>query len=127
MRLRKHNARINGYCDTPFASHRTPHLLTILDLLHQHVKGDRTAPIPIALTFGLHAIRHSMYVVQGDGDLARLASFAKKSYNTLFAQLDSISDPTKPSENSPIFYFNVNLFKNLVKFCPARWIRWWLR
>jgi hypothetical protein len=91
-------------------------LLTVIDLMHQYIRGDRTAPIPIALTFGLHAILHSLYVLQGDGDIARVASYAKKSYNTLFAQLESISDPTKPPENAPVFYVNVHLFKNLVNF-----------
>jgi hypothetical protein len=91
-------------------------LLTVLDLMDHHVKNDRTSPIPVALTFGLHAILTSVMVLQGNGDLARIASFAKESYNTLFAQLDDLSDPTKLPENAPNFYMNVGLFKNLVNF-----------
>jgi hypothetical protein len=68
------------------------------------------------LTFSLHALLVSIFVVQGHGDLNRIASYSKQSYNTLFAQLDEIADPSKPPHNAPIFYANVGLFKNLVDF-----------
>lgn len=99
--------------------HRLPdasQLMTVLYLLHMQMKGDWRRPVPVALTFGLHAILTSVYVLQGEGDLARVAEFSKRSYNCLFAQLDELSDPTQSPENAPTFYRNVALFKNLVNF-----------
>ena len=95
-----------------------PQLLPLLHMLHQHVKMDCTAPIPIALTFGLHAMLTAMLVLQGggNGDLARLASFTKQSYHKLFSQLQDVEDPTSKSQpqNAPTFYDNVQLFGNVV-------------
>ena len=126
--------RIRGDLDDAFAGRIMPELLVIcwnapftclperrqlitcLDLLQEHVKGDRTQPVPVALTFSLHAIIVSIFVLQGDGDLARIASYSKQSYNTLFAQLNDISDESKIPQNAPNFYMNVGLFKNLVNF-----------
>jgi hypothetical protein len=110
-----------GICQrTPFSClPERAQLLTVLDLLYHHVKGDRTSPIPVALTFGLHAMLTSVMVLQGNGDLVRIASFAKQSYNTLFAQLDDLSDHTNPPENAPNFYWNVGMFKNLVNFAKS--------
>jgi hypothetical protein len=126
--------RIRGDLDEAFAGRIMPELLiicwnapftclperrqliTCLDLLQEHVKGDRTQPVPVALTFSLHAIIVSIFVLQGDGDLARIASYSKQSYNTLFAQLNDISDESKIPQNAPNFYMNVGLFKNLVNF-----------
>jgi hypothetical protein len=92
------------------------HLFTVIDLLHQQVKGDRTRPVPIALTFGLHAVLMSIFALQGDGDLARLAGYTKQSYNLLFEQLHASSDPSKSSENSPNCYLNLLLFRNIAEF-----------
>jgi hypothetical protein len=95
----------------------TTPLMTVVDLLHRHLHGgDRTRPVSVALTFGLHAMLTSIFVLQGDGDLARIAAFSKQSYNTLFEQLDDISDPSKPPENAPTFYWNVGIFKQVVNF-----------
>ncbi|GAX22654.1 hypothetical protein FisN_17Lh147 [Fistulifera solaris] len=91
-------------------------LFTVIDLLHQQVKGDRTRPVPIALTFGLHAVLMSIFALQGDGDLARLAGYAKQSYNLLFEQLHASSDPSKSTENSPYCYLNLLLFRNIAEF-----------
>lgn len=92
-------------------------LIPVIDLLHQHLKdGDKSRPVSIALSFGLHAMITSVFILQGDGDLARMANYAKRSYNTLFSQLEERSDPSKPPENSPNFYWNVGIFKNLVNF-----------
>jgi len=91
-------------------------LITLLDLLQEHVKGDRTRPVPMALTFSLHALLISIFVMQGDGDLARIASYSKQSYNALFAQLANISETSKLPQNAPNFYINTGLFKNLVNF-----------
>jgi hypothetical protein len=95
----------------------TTPLMTVVDLLHRHLHGgDRTRPVSVALTFGLHAMLTSIFVLQGDGDLARIAAYSKQSYNTLFEQLDDISDPSKPPENAPTFYWNVGIFKQVVNF-----------
>jgi hypothetical protein len=124
--------RIRGDLNEPFAGSILPelleicttapfkmlpdrqHLMTVLDLLQKHMNGGWTKAVPVALSFGLHAVSMSIYVVQGDGDLARIASYTKKSYTTLFAQLgDELS--TSP-ENIPDFYWNVAMFKNIVDF-----------
>jgi hypothetical protein len=84
------------------------------------MKGDWTRPVPVALTFGLHAILTSIFVLQGNGDLSRIATYTKQSYNTLFTQLDQLSDPQSPPQNAPNFYSNVEMFHNLVNFAkPA--------
>ena len=93
-----------------------PQLITVLELMQQYINKDRTSPVPVALTFGLHAVLTSIFVLQGDGDLARIATYTKQSYNTLFSQLDKISEPSRPPENAPNFYKNVAIFKNLVNF-----------
>lgn len=54
-------------------------LLTVIDLIQRQVKGDRTEPVPIALTFGLHAALISISVLQGNGNLARIAANTKES------------------------------------------------
>ena len=104
-----------------------PQLLPVLHMLHQQVRTrgqDCTAPVPVALTFGLHAMLTAILVIQGNGDLARLASYTKQSYNKLFSQLQRIQeDPSKSSsssspgtQNAPTFYANVQLFGNVVHF-----------
>ncbi len=89
------------------------HLITVLDLLHRHLKGDPKRPVPIALTFGIHAVVMSIFVLQGDGDLARIAASTKRSYDLLFDQLRAASDRRELPGNSPAFYTNVNLFGSL--------------
>lgn len=91
------------------------HLITVLDLLQRHVKDDRSKPVPITLSFGLHAMLMSLFVLQGCGDLARVAASAKKSYNTLFEQLQAISDQSKSPGNSSNFYERVQLFGGLAE------------
>lgn len=126
--------RIRGDLDEAFAANILPELIaictkapfgnlpersqliTIIDLLEQHVKGDRTRSVPIALTFGLHAILTSIFVLQGNGDLSLIAACTKQSYHALFLQLDSLSDQNTPPENTPNFYMNVGLFKNVANF-----------
>ena len=126
--------RIRGDLDEPFASMILPELIeickvapfsrlpdreqliTVLELLQRHVKGGRTRPVPVALTFGLHSILTSVFVIQGDGDVERIASYSKQSYETLFAQLDKLSDPSVSPQNAPVFYANVGSFKTLVHF-----------
>jgi hypothetical protein len=96
--------RIWGDLDRPFIScilvelHRTcknvpfekfegwPYLVNILGLFWLYLKSDPTKPVPIALCFGMHAILMSIFVLQGDGDLARVAASAKRSYNLVFEQ-----------------------------------------
>ncbi len=126
--------RIRGDLDEPFASSIIPeileicryapfhclpdrtHLITVLDLLQRHVKGDRTKPVPIALSFGLHSVLMSVFVLQGEGDLGRIAECSKQSYNQLFEQLQTALDRSKSPENSPVFYKNVQTFVNLAAF-----------
>lgn len=133
--------RMRGDLDEPFASSIIPeilevcrcapfdclpdraHLITVLDILQRHVKGDRTKPVPIALSFGLHAVLMSVFVLQGDGDLARVAACSKQSYNMLFDQLQTVSDRSKGPENSPNFYANVLMFGNLAGFAKPVSIR----
>ena len=101
--------------NTPFERlPETSQLITVLDLLHRYVRGDRTTPVPIALSFGLHVVLTSIFVLQGDGDIARVASMCKQSYNKLFVQLEELSDESRHPKNAPVFYLNIGLFKNLV-------------
>jgi hypothetical protein len=78
--------------------------------------GDRTRPISIALGFGLHAILTSVFVLQGDGDLAKIAAYARQSYYTMFQQLKDSVDQEHSPENSPNTYRNIGLFVNLKNF-----------
>lgn len=80
------------------------HLITVLDLFHRHVKGDSTKPVPIALSFGLHAVLMSIFVLQGNGDLARVATATKQSYNILFDQLKTVSDRSNLPDIVPCSY-----------------------
>ena len=81
-----------------------PQLLTVLDLFQRQIEGNPTKPVPMALTFGLHAMLMSILVLQGDGDLARVATYAKQSYNKFFEQLQTVSDRHKSPGNTPRFY-----------------------
>ena len=81
------------------------YLITVLDLFQRFLKGDPTKPLPVALTFGLHAMLTYIFVLQGDG-----------SYNMLFDQLQTVSDRSKSPENHPLFYENVNVVGSLVGF-----------
>lgn len=107
--------------------HRLPEmsrLMPVLDMLHNHMdprQGDRTRPISIALTFGLHSVLTSIFIMQGSGDLARVASLGKRSFETLFGQLDRVCDPSRQPENAPGFYLNVALFKNVANFAKPVW------
>jgi hypothetical protein len=99
------------------------YLITVFDLLHRHLKGDLTRPVPVALSFGLHAVLMSIFVLQGDGDLNRVAGCAKQSYNTLFEQFEAAVDKTKSPENTPKFYEEIQKFgclAGLAKPIPAK-------
>jgi hypothetical protein len=89
-------------------------LMPVLDLLARQIRNGNESPIPVSLTFGLHALLTSIMVLQGDGDLARIATYSKGSYNKLFAQLQDESQ--SEAQNTPVFYYNVNLFKQVVDF-----------
>lgn len=91
-------------------------LVPVLDTLYEHLKGGRTRPIPVALSFGMHAMLTSILVIQGSGDLMRVASLSKRTFNQLFRQLDQIADGSKSPMNSPNFYLNVRLYKTLRSF-----------
>lgn len=97
-------------------------LMPVIHLLRRHLKdGDRTRPISIGLSFGLHAVLTSVFVLQGDGDLAKAAVITKGSFENLFRQLDTIADRTRPPENAPAFYSNVQMFKQVINFsCPIK-------
>ncbi len=95
-----------------YLSDRT-HLITVLDLFGQHLRGDRTKPMPAALAFGLHAILMSVFVLQGDGDLARIAAYSQQSHSILYEQLQTISDCSKSPENTPLFYENLQTYGGL--------------
>ena len=120
--------RIRGDLDAPFASTILPeileacrdldivhlpdraHLITVLDLMQRHVNGDVTKPVPIALSFGLHAILMSIFLLQGDDDLARVASYTSQSYSMLFEQWQTVSDGSKPSQNTSEFHKALDYF-----------------
>jgi hypothetical protein len=82
-------------------------LMPLLDLLATHLRN-RRAPVPASLTFGLQTILISLFVLQGHGDVSRLAASSQQSYDKLFEQLekDSTSDRPQP----PVFYLNLKTF-----------------
>lgn len=89
------------------------YLITLLDLFKRHITGDKTKPVPIALSFGFHAVLMSLFTLQGDGDLARIAAATKQSYYTLIEQLQTVSDRNISPENTPHFYEQVPKFVGL--------------
>jgi hypothetical protein len=126
--------RIRGDMDEAFAANILPELiticlhapfkclpertqlLTILDLLSAQLQGNRDEPIPLALSFGLHAMLTSIFVVQGQGHLAQIATSLKGSFHKLFSQLEARSDTVKEPKNHPNFYVNVNMFRSVALF-----------
>jgi hypothetical protein len=97
------------------------HIMVVIDLFQRHVKDDPKKPVPIALTFGVHALLMSIYVLQGQGDLARLADYSKKSYNTLFEQMKTTVDRSKAPENSPDFYEYVVMYASLEAYAKSHY------
>ncbi|GAX28081.1 hypothetical protein FisN_2Hu101 [Fistulifera solaris] len=95
------------------------HLITVIDLLQRQAKGDPTKPLPVALTFGLHAVLTSIYVLQGQDDLARLAAKSKRSFDMLFEQLEAVADCNKTPGNFPRFYEKVNAFIEISDFAKS--------
>ena len=74
-------------------------LLPLVHLMRTHVeklfdenKNNRLLPVPISLTFGIHALLTSIFELQGCGDVKRLAKFTKASFNTLFEQIEDVSN-----------------------------------
>jgi hypothetical protein len=90
-------------------------LIPVLDLLSDQLRNGKESPISVSLTFGCHALLTSIMVLQGDGDLARIATYSKRSYNKLFAQLQEESESSEV-RNTPIFYRSVNNYKGVVNF-----------
>ncbi|GAX28078.1 hypothetical protein FisN_2Hu104 [Fistulifera solaris] len=125
--------RILGDLDEPFLSSIIPelaaicklapfetlpnrsYLITLIDLLHRQVKSDPTKPVPVASTFGFHAIATSIYVLQGQGDLSRLASSAKQSFDMMFEQLNTVADRNRTPGFLPKFYDFVRAFSEISK------------
>jgi hypothetical protein len=95
--------------------HRS-HLLTMIDLFQAHIKKDWTAPVPLSVSFSFHALLTSMFVLQVDKDLARIASIMKQSCSKLFSQLDTLSEPSNDPKNTPFFYKNVGMYKQIASF-----------
>jgi hypothetical protein len=95
------------------------HLITVIDLLQRQAKGDPTKPLPVALTFGLHAVLTSIYVLQGQDDLARLAAKSKRSFDMLFEQLETVADRDKTPGNFPRFYEKVSAFIEISDFAKS--------
>jgi hypothetical protein len=98
--------------------HRS-HLITVLDLFQQHLNGDRTCPGPTAMTFGLHAVLISIFVIQGNGDLARLAAYSKQSFDTIFEQLGVAATSNKDHENCSLFYRNILKFSEIADYAQS--------
>jgi hypothetical protein len=132
--------RILGDLDEPFLSSIIPelaaicktapietlpnrsNLLTVVDLLHRQVKSGPTKPVPVALTFGFHAIAMSIYVIQGQGDLARLASNAKQSFDMMFEQLDTVADRNKTPGYLPKVYDFVHAISEISNFAKSCYV-----
>jgi hypothetical protein len=91
-------------------------LITVLDQFQRHLKCNLGEPVPIAVTFGLHSVLMSIFVLQGDGDLTRIAASSKQSYNMLFKQLEAVSDRTKAPENCLDVYAILTATGKLAKF-----------
>lgn len=79
-----------------------------MHVIHTHVKklfdgkkNNHELPVPILLTFGLHAILTSIVTLQGSGDIKRLMTDAKTSCITLFEQLEQVSKSGLASQVSP--------------------------
>jgi hypothetical protein len=85
-------------------------LIPVLDILSRHVKN-RKIPVPASLTFGLQTILVSFFLLQGDGDVSRLAASSRQSFNKLFEQL--LEDSTSKRPQPPTFHRNMAVFTRL--------------
>ena len=92
-------------------------LIPVLDLLSKHEQNAK-APVKASLTFGLHSILVSMFLLQGDGDVSRLEVSTRQSFNRLFEQLgeDSVSSRPQP----PTFHYNMKMFTALRNLSPSK-------
>jgi hypothetical protein len=95
-----------------YLPHRSS-LMTVFDLVREHLIEDSTKAVPIALSFGLHAVLMSIFVLQGDGDLATVAVQTKQSYDKLFAQLQGVADRSTLSKNAPRMAELIELYGSL--------------
>jgi hypothetical protein len=89
----------------------TSELMPLLDALYQYIHNDLGRPVPIALTFGIHALLTSVVALQGNGDVTRLAVSAKASFNKLFLQLDEAAASKYPTHFT--YRMNLDLFRQL--------------
>lgn len=90
----------------------TEQTLPILHSLRKHMKGKRTDPVPAHLVFGMHCLLTSIIELQGNGDVARHALNAERSWNHLF---DKLEPHTRESDipNHDTFFRNVSQFRSL--------------
>lgn len=87
------------------------HLIkTHMQKLYDGNNNNRRLPVPISLTFGIHAILVSMFALQGDDDISQITKCAKKSYNTMFEQIEEVSK-TDVARQVPSFAHNVSVFE----------------
>ncbi|GAX17729.1 hypothetical protein FisN_24Hu205 [Fistulifera solaris] len=97
------------------------HFNSVLTLLHRHVKSDLAKPVPISLTFGLHSVLMSIYVLQGNGDLARVAVNTKQSYRMLFQQWRTELEKSKAIKDAPLLYKSFEAYSSFEGFAkPVR-------
>ena len=94
-------------------------LLTMMSLIRAHVEknfnksGENLQlPVSISLTFGLHVMLISIFTLQGNGDVKRLAKCTEKSFKKMFEQYDEASK-SYVVQNIPIIRSKMATFKKL--------------
>ena len=100
-------ARDKGFSHIPYQESLCP----LLGMMSAHFDRGLEKPVPLSLTFGLHAMLFSMQLMQGNGTVSRLGRMSKASFEKLFMQLEEVSQSKQ--ELPPKFFKSVNHWKRL--------------
>ena len=87
-------------------------LMPLLDTLSEQLQ-ETDRPVRISLTMGLHSILTSIFVLQGDHDVSKLAQASKQTWEKLFSQIEAQAQTDLPTP--PHVLLNLNLFKEIVR------------
>jgi hypothetical protein len=91
-------------------------LVPMLDALRNHLRDKHNrsdAPIPIAVSFGFHAMLTAILALQGDNTIARLSIGARASFQKLIMQPDEQDASLCPT--APSFKTNIGRYKSLLE------------
>lgn len=87
-------------------------LMPLLDVLSEQLQ-DTDRPVRISLTMGLHSILTSIFVLQGDQDVSKLAHASKQTWKKFFGQIEAQAESDLPTP--PHVLLNLNMFKEIVR------------